>query len=149
NASQQLRGIFPRTRARSTEGAKSCRLRPMRWTSPLFSAVPVGLCALSCLAGCSDDTAQPAPSTKVAATYVIPSSFEQLSGKTFFDHPWPSDLRLEGGSPRLAGFYNPRNEPTLDDYIDAMKGVLDGFSPVAAGYVRFEGSIDPASLPAN
>jgi hypothetical protein len=83
-----------------------------------------------------------------AALYVIPSALSALEGASFLDHPWPSDVRLENGSPRLAGYYNPRQVPLIQEYIEAMTGVLDGFSPVAPGYLRFSGPLDPASLPA-
>lgn len=83
-----------------------------------------------------------------AALYVVPGDLASLAGATFFDHPWPSDVRLEDGSPRLAGYYNPRQVPLLEEYLEAMKGQLDGFSPVAPGYLRFSAPIDPASLPA-
>src|SRR5262249_36783028 len=63
--------------------------------------------------------------------------------------PWPSDLRLENGSPRFTGYYNPRNISVIDQYIETMKGLLDGFSPAAAGYVRFTAAIDPSTLPAS
>jgi len=84
----------------------------------------------------------------VSSLYVLPDSLAVLSEEHFFDHPWPSDLRLENGSPRFTGYYNPRSKPIIATYIDAMKGVLDGFSPAAAGFLRFSGPIDPTSLPA-
>jgi len=84
----------------------------------------------------------------VSSLYALPDSLVVLSEEHFFDHPWPSDLRLENGSPRFTGYYNPRSKPIIATYIDAMKGVLDGFSPAAAGFLRFSGPIDPTSLPA-
>jgi hypothetical protein len=92
------------------------------------------------LAGCG--------SPGVSAVYTVPASLDGLAEATFFDHPWPSDLRLENGSPRLTGFYNPLGLPILSAYIDSMKGVIDGFSPAGTGYLRFTGAIDPGSLPA-
>jgi hypothetical protein len=83
----------------------------------------------------------------VTAVYLVPPSLDALAGKTFFDHPWPSDLRLEDGSPRFSGFYNPLSIPILDVYVASMKGQLDGFTPAGAGYLRFTGDIDPATLP--
>jgi hypothetical protein len=84
----------------------------------------------------------------VSAIYSMPASPDALSGETFFDQPWPSDLRLENGSPRFTGYYNPRSIPILDTYIQAMSGLLDGFSPAGAGYLRFTGAIAASSLPA-
>jgi hypothetical protein len=93
------------------------------------------------LLGCNHEV------SNVTAVYLVPSSLDQLNEETFFDHPWPSDLRLENGSPRLTGYYNPRALPIITTYLEAMKGQLDGFSPAAAGYLRFSGAIDPSSLP--
>ncbi len=84
----------------------------------------------------------------VQSVYHVPDGLEALSDDTFFDHPWPSDFRLDpDGSIHLAGYPNPRAVPLLRDYVDAMQGVIHGFSPVAAGYLRFSGAIDPTSLP--
>jgi len=82
------------------------------------------------------------------AVYELPASLDALSEETFFDHPWPSDLRLENGSPRFQGYPNPRVIPILDTYVQAAKGLLDGFSPAAAGFLRFTGPIDETTLPA-
>ena len=84
----------------------------------------------------------------VTAVYTVPRSLDELAQATFFDHPWPSDLRLENGSPRFEGWHNPRGFPILDQYVESVKGVLDGFSPAASGFVRFTAPIDPATLPA-
>lgn len=87
--------------------------------------------------------------SSTTAIYTVPASLDQLSQAAFFDHPWPSDLRVENGSPRLAGYYNPRAFPIIDDYAGSVKGKLDGFSPAAAGYLRFAGPIDATTLPAS
>ncbi len=96
------------------------------------------------LAGCSSDE-----DSEVASLFAVPSSLSALNEGTFFDHPWPSDMRLENGSPRVQGYYNPRAVPVIAEYIEAMTGVLDGFSPVGAGFLRFSGPIDVATLPAD
>ena len=97
--------------------------------------------------GGGDAGAPPPPS--VFAIYAVPASLDALAEQTFFDHPWPSDLRLENGSPRFAGFYNPLSLGILTEYIQTMKGLLDGFSPAGAGYLRFTGAIDTGTLPAS
>jgi hypothetical protein len=84
-----------------------------------------------------------------SAIYVVPASLDELSEEHFFDHPWPSDLRLEQGAPRLLGYPNPRKIPLIDQYLTAMNGQLDGFSPAAAGFVRFTGPLDESSLPSD
>jgi hypothetical protein len=110
-------------------------------------------CGLSVLAslllgcGSTEDPSGEHAAVGPRSIYVVPASLEELHDEGFFDHPWPSDLRLEDGSPRFEGYYNPRAVPLLDEYITTMKGQLDGFSPVAAGYVRFSTALDPATLP--
>lgn len=84
----------------------------------------------------------------VFAIYEMPASLDALSEKTFFDQPWPSDLRVENGSPRFKGFYNPKSLGILASYIKAMDGLVDGFSPAGAGFLRFTGGIDAGTLPA-
>ena len=66
---------------------------------------------------------------------------------SFLDHPFPSDFRREGGKVRWAGFMNPRKMPPITAYTGVIDRLLDGFSPQAAGYVRFRGAIDPSTLP--
>jgi hypothetical protein len=106
-----------------------------------------------CLAGCDGSSAGAGGSPTggeepVSSIFVVPQLVESAGG-SFFDQPWPSDLRREAdGSVRFAGFPNPRERPILDTYVASMAGVLDGFSPVAAGYLRFTGPLDLASLPA-
>ncbi len=97
---------------------------------------------LGALTGCGG-------SSGVSSIYVVPSSLSSLSEETFFDQPWPNDLRLEDGAIRIEGYYNPRKIQLIAQYIDAMKGKLDGFSPAGAGFVRFDGAIDTTTLPQN
>ncbi|MCS6901666.1 MAG: hypothetical protein RMJ98_18715, partial [Myxococcales bacterium] len=66
---------------------------------------------------------------------------------SFLDHPFPSDFRREGGKVRWVGFMNPRKMPTVTAYTEVIDRLLDGFSPQAAGYVRFRGPVDPSTLP--
>lgn len=85
-----------------------------------------------------------------SAVFLVPGSLEALSGKTFFDHPWPSDVRRNGdGTVRFEGWPNPSASPLVDQLLVATKGLLRGFSPTAAAYLRFTGAIDPATLPAS
>lgn len=92
--------------------------------------------------GCESEELPP-----VEGIYVVPSSLDALSEETFFDHPFPSDLRLEGGAVRMLGWPNPKSVPLLDEYIAFIDGKLDGFSPIAAGFLRFAGPLDPSTLP--
>src|SRR5262245_18220793 len=52
----------------------------------------------------------------VHAMFDVPTSLDTLAETHFLDHPWPSDLRLENGSPRLEGYYNPKNSFVLTSY---------------------------------
>src|SRR6185503_8908813 len=104
------------------------------------------------LAACGNsagDGTNHGPSGPVSSIFVVPDELAELSGESFFDQPWPSDLRREtDGSVRFSGFPNPLGQPILDVYLESMAGVLDGFSPVAAGYLRFTGPLAVSSLPA-
>lgn len=86
------------------------------------------------------------PSTSI---FTVPERLDDLSEETFFDHPWPSDLRLLHGKAHIQGYYNPKAVPIVGQYIDSIDGRLDGFSPAAAGYLRFNGPLDPESFPAD
>ena len=96
------------------------------------------------LSGCSDASGEP-----VSVSYRVPESLDDLTGEQWLDHPWPSDYRLEDGAPVFRGFYNPRTVGLVESYVEASVGLLDGFSPAAGGYVRFEAPIDPLTLPAD
>ncbi len=97
------------------------------------------------LCGCGEETVD--PFTRVEAVYVVPESVTELSGDTFFDHPFPSDLRKVDGRIQMGGWPNPKNVPLLAEYIEFIDGKLDGFSPVAAGFMRFSAPLDPSTLP--
>src|SRR5262245_39812004 len=90
----------------------------------------IGLsCATASLFGCPQE---PAPRGVLEGVYVVVDDPTTLQGETFFDHPFPSDLRMIGGRVSFAGWPNPRNVPLLDEYIGFLDGRLDGFSPIAA-----------------
>lgn len=64
------------------------------------------------------------------------------------DHPFPSDLRRDAsGHVVYEGFYDPFQSVLVRDYVAATKGLLNGFSPAAAIYMRFSDDVDPATLP--
>src|SRR5215472_17535464 len=107
-------------------------------------------CALA-LAACSSSSSSNPPPGGASATqalFVVPASLDDLNDDHFYDHPWPSDLRRDGdGSVHFGGFYNPTQTLILQTYVQLTPGLLDGFSPVASGYFRFTGDIDPSTLP--
>lgn len=95
-----------------------------------------------------DGGATDGPTTGAQALWVAPTSLSQLSAEHFYDHPWPSDLRrASDGTVVFTGFYNPRLVPLVSQIVVQMEGLLSGFSPVAAAYLRFTGDIDPSTLP--
>lgn len=122
----------------SIAGSQGCMANPGTSTGSTVSAGGSG----------SGSGGQAAAPPSVFAIYAVPASLDALAETTFFDHPWPSDLRLENGSPRFKGFYNPKALTILGVYIAAMDGLVDGFSPAGAGYLRFTGDIDESTLPA-
>jgi hypothetical protein len=62
---------------------------------------------------------------------------------TFWDHPFPSDLRLEDdGTPDLTGFPNPRAIPIIDDLL-ATADSRPGFAMMPVGFIRFDAELAP------
>lgn len=102
-------------------------------------------CALSACSSDPDPAGPPASSI-----FVVPASLDALAGPTFFDHPFPSDVRrASDGSARFDGYPNPFEVRLLGEYVQSTKGLLDGFSPVSAIYLRFTAPIDTSTLPAD
>jgi enamine deaminase RidA (YjgF/YER057c/UK114 family) len=110
-------------------------------------------CAVLALCACGgegDDTGSSGPKGPSSSLFLVPSSLDDLAAEAWFDHPWPSDFRRDpDGAVHITGYYNPRSVVLIKTYLTAMAKAIDGFSPVAAGYLRFTGPIEPATLPAN
>ncbi|MBX3219663.1 MAG: hypothetical protein KF795_04020 [Labilithrix sp.] len=107
------------------------------------------LVSLAALPSCKDDPPATA-SSPTASLFVVPASLEELAEETFFEHPFPSDLRREAdGTSRYVGWPNPFQNVLIGEYIKSTEHLLDGFSPVAPAYLRFTGAIDPSSLPSD
>jgi hypothetical protein len=123
-------------------------------TSTLAPAITMALALGACLASgaCGSDgsgSSSGAPSA-TRSVFVVPASLDALSDKAFFDHPFPSDLRKDAsGAIVFKGFPNPQLLPLLTQYVKDTNGLLKGFSPAAAVALRFDGAIDPESLPAD
>jgi hypothetical protein len=121
--------------------------------SPHGPIVPIFLGTLAlggCGSGSSGGAGSPAAhaTSSVEALWTAPASLDTLRDSHFYDHPWPSDLRRNAdGTIRYEGFYNPKNSMVVSQYVSALAGLLDGFSPVATGYLRLTGDIDEATLP--
>lgn len=79
------------------------------------------------------------------ATPRFATTAEAATEETFYDVPFPNDLRRRAdGTLDLAAF--PSNALLLDQ-VRAAAEHYDGFSTNAAIYVKFDGQLDPASLP--
>ena len=110
----------------------------------LQSRYPVAIAAAVALLsslGCADDESAAPPGPAVTAIYVVPADLGPLVADHWIDHPWPSDLRLVDGRVSWYGFYTPR-DAAVNDYVAIADRLLDGFSPVAGGYVRFDAALD-------
>src|SRR5206468_4331869 len=105
---------------RSASAVNSLRgSRPARWAMAAWALVVASACGASHAAATRDagplgaagsdagQTSDAAP--RPQAIYVVPDTLDALAESTFFDHPWPSDLRRDSsGVIRLAGYPNPR-----------------------------------------
>ncbi|HTM19005.1 MAG TPA: hypothetical protein VL172_00800 [Kofleriaceae bacterium] len=66
----------------------------------------------------------------------------------FYALPFPNDLRLRAdGTVDLDDHVRPND--LIGEYLDTISARTRGFGTNAAGFVRFSGEIDPASLPAD
>jgi len=85
-----------------------------------------------------------APPQSRVSLFSVPGGPTTL--EDFYDLPFPNDIRRDsGGHPDLTG-YGPLTPP-LDQYAAAISTDVDGFGLNSAIFVRFGGSIDPATLP--
>ncbi len=103
---------------------------------------PLAPLVLVLAAGCAPSEV----GTDIRSRYIVPASAE-LADEHWLDHPWPSDARKVDGRVSFAGFHNPRHVRLVDEYVGVADQLFDGYSPVAPGYLRFDGAIDPETLP--
>jgi len=104
--------------------------------------------ALAGLSACGNEGSVAAGGPGIRSIFVVPAALDELAGETFFDHPFPSDMRRDAdGSVRFTGFPNPVALPLVESYIQATRGLTQGFSPASTTYLRFDGAIDPRTLP--
>ena len=66
----------------------------------------------------------------------------------FYALPYPNDLRMDADGTIALGSY-PRDGGLLEQYVDVFDQRVTGFGTASAIYFRFDGAIDPASLPAD
>src|SRR5512139_1494028 len=97
----------------------------------MSTRLSIAILVLGC-AGCADPQA---PST-VAFELDAP-----LAGDTFWDLPFPSDLRLTAdGRPELTGFPNPRDLPVVRDLLSTA-GERRGFPVMPVAWFRFRAPV--------
>lgn len=98
--------------------------------------VPFGLLGALCLGACDDGV-------RTHAMFEPPGAAAQTA--EFYDLPFPNDLRRhDDGTLDLSLF--PTNSLIVEQ-IRAAAESLDGFGLNSAIYARFDGELDPASLP--
>ncbi|MDB5214297.1 MAG: putative extracellular enzyme of alpha/beta hydrolase superfamily [Myxococcaceae bacterium] len=123
--------------ARSSSGTSSWA----RGLAAVVAVIATGACG-------SSSTSSSSGATSTRSLFVVPASLDELADKTFFDHPFPSDLRKDAsGAIVFKGFPNPSTLPLLALYVSETSGLLKGFSPAAAAQLRFDNAIDPTTLP--
>jgi predicted esterase len=149
----------------------------MRRHPRVTSLFLVGLLAAAFGASCSDDgdgganpegpnvpPAETGPKSVTAAMFALPEADGTLANACstvggeneftldctpgFFDHPFPSNARRDAdGRARFLGYPNPYSVPLITSYIAYADRLEIGFSPEAAGWLRFSAGLDPATLP--
>jgi hypothetical protein len=88
------------------------------------------LIAALLLTACGDDS----PTSSKTVYFELDGA---LAGDTFWNFPFPSDLRLDAnGVPDVAGFPNPRHVPLLESLIAGV-GERRGWPTMPTAYVRF------------
>ncbi|MEJ7599782.1 MAG: hypothetical protein WKG01_17880 [Kofleriaceae bacterium] len=88
---------------------------------------------LGLIVACSDDAASPSVYFELDA--------DVATAETFWDLPFPSDLRLAAsGAPDLTGFPNPRNVPLLASLLSVVPG-RRGWPVMPTAYVRFTSEV--------
>lgn len=89
---------------------------------------------------CSSDDTTPSPSgpAAIAGVQALFNIEADLgTQEAFFDFPYPSNLRLQGGSPDVRGWPNPRNL-SLVEGLRALAAERKGFPVLPAAYFRFD-----------
>jgi hypothetical protein len=84
-------------------------------------------------------------SSTPAVEAIIDLEADTAQAATFFDLPYPSDLRLDAdGHPDLAGFPNP-GEVELVEQLRRLAVDRKGFPTIPVGYFRFTDALGPRS----
>src|SRR6185503_18577441 len=123
-------GAMPRIEARLTRIGQARRASGPRGMVPPMRRLAHAFFAVTLLA---------APACAVAPIF-------DAAGGGFFDLPFPHELRRDAdGTVSIAGFPFP-SSPLVDQYRDAIETTA-GFGLASGVFFRFDGAIDPTSLP--
>jgi len=107
------------------------------------SLICMALCF--CFHGCSGDDDPSTPGTPRAIFVIAPDA-----EGSFFDLPWPTDLRrTASGHIDLSLFPNPSFTPLVSAYKDRITDSIQGYGTNSAAYLRVSEDLDPGSLPAD
>jgi len=91
------------------------------------------------LAACADDDSPPPPPS--ATTAIVDTDVDLATAATFYDFPYPSDLRLTArGTPDLRGVPVSSRSSIIDGLVE-VAGEHPGFPVVPAAYFRFDGAL--------
>ena len=83
----------------------------------------------------------------VRALFEVPGEVAPPSG--FYALPYPNDLRIDDVDGHIDLSDHPRPNEIIGQYVDIVQARQRGFSVNAATFMRFDGLIDPTSLPAS
>ncbi|MCB9560614.1 MAG: hypothetical protein H6708_09425 [Kofleriaceae bacterium] len=112
------------------------RPTPSRWSLTLHAGVAAAITLWA--AGCGDDDVQPPAQPDVY--FDLHGATD--SAATFWDLPFPSDLRLNAdGTLDLAGFPNTRDVPLVEDLLEAAR-LHVGVPLMPVTYVRFAADVE-------
>ncbi len=84
-------------------------------------------------------------SPPVTSMHALPGGTAQAADGDFFSLPFPSDLRLQGGTYDLSGLPQVAGQP--GKYARFLDRKIDGAGNSAAVYFRFAASLDASTLP--
>ncbi len=104
----------------------------------LFLGLPILVAVAAC--GGDDDGA-------VSALFEVPGEAGPPSG--FYALPYPNDILLDDVDGHIDLSDHPRPNDIIGQYVDIVQAHQRGFSVNAATFMRFDGLIDTASLPAS
>ena len=99
--------------------------------------------SLLSLAGCADDDVT--PPVPLPTTAIVDTDVDLATAGTFYDFPYPSDLRLTAqGTPDLRGIPVSARSTIIAGLVE-VAGQHPGFPVVPAAYFRFDGDLAPRS----